>query len=452
LKKRVDQLVYDASPSLIRNILVTIQGYRFYRKRYTGCYKSILGEVRDSRRWTSEQVQSYQNEKLHLITKHCRHNIPYYQQLFGDYDYHENDFTSVSDITKLPILTKEILRKEEAKIKAQNVKPFFIQHTSGSTGSPLEIWVDEVTYKMAMALLVDHEENHGVRFGDRRATFAGRMIKPSAEMSAPYSFFNKAENQRIFSSYHLNDNTFDAYSKELESFDPIEIIGYPSAIYDLSRRYLKSNKSPKFKPKAIITNSETLLVWQKETIETVFDCEVYDYYGTAEYIVFAGQSSDKSYRLNPLIGITELLPNSYSSESKRLVATTLTNEVMPLLRYETGDQCVIDDRYSSAEQIIKSFVGRLDDYVTTKDGRKIGRLDHIFKGMKDVHEAQIIQNSIYNFTINLVCDPLKLNELKNEIEENLKARIGSEIDVTIQSTRAINRAANGKFRSVISYV
>jgi phenylacetate-CoA ligase len=213
-----------------------------------------------------------------------------------------------------------------------------LQHTSGSTGTPLALEVDEYTYKLAMALLVDHEEAHGVPFGAPRATFAGRMVQPANKLTPPFARYNRAENQMLFSSYHLNSDTFKWYANELERFSPWELIGYPSAISDLASYYLNSGTKVRYFPKAVITNSETLLEWQKENIERAFNCRVYDYYGTAEYVLFAGQEAVGQYRLNPVIGITEVLNDDGQPASEgRLIATTLTNRAMPLLRYEIGD-------------------------------------------------------------------------------------------------------------------
>ena len=98
------------------------------------------------------------------------------------------------------------------------------------------------------------------------------MLKLANDMKPPFSRFNRSENQRLFSSYHINETTFPHYKKELDKFQPQELIGYPSSIYDLAAHYLKSDSKPGFRPKAIITNSETLLLWQRETIESVFGC------------------------------------------------------------------------------------------------------------------------------------------------------------------------------------
>lgn len=444
--------IYFASPVWLQNILVSMMGYKLYQKRYTGMFTQIRKLVADARHWTPTERDTYQGEHLHNLVKHCSQHIPYYQTLFAEHGLHANDITSVSDLIKIPVLDKQSLRENSLAFRAANSTPFMIQHTSGSTGTPLALHVNEYTYKMAMALLVDHEEYHGVPFGARRATFAGRMLKQSHDMTPPFSRFNRAENQRLFSTYHLNEKTFPFYRDELNRLNPLEIIGYPSAISDLATQYQNSNTKPDFQVKTIITNSETLLAWQRDRIESVFNCKVRDYYGTAEYVTFAGQDESGFYRTNPVIGITEVVSDTPGSNTGAVIATTLTNNLMPLLRYRLGDTATIpEDQIGQVRQdALVSVNGRVDDYIKTPDGRLIGRIDHIFKGLEGIHEAQIVQNSLTHCTIKVVTHTPPEQFDREKLLQNMRFRVGNDMDIKVEFLSAIPRGANGKFKSVIS--
>ncbi|MBU2875234.1 hypothetical protein [Marinobacter salexigens] len=449
--KSFTEAIYYRSPTLLQNLLVSAYGYKLYHKRYAGSlYRDIMEKVRLSRSWSSEEIEAYQSERLHEMVKHCRLNIPYYQQQFSEHGIHENDITATEHITRLPILQKETLKENSQLFSQPGTKPFMLQHTSGSTGTPLALEVDERTYKLAMALLVDHEETHGVPFGAKRATFAGRMLKPADDMKPPFSRFNRAENQKLFSSYHLNGKTFPHYQKELDQFQPIELIGYPSAIYDLASQYQNSDSKPGFQPKAIITNSESLLVWQRETIESVFGCTVYDYYGTAEYVMFAGQDKAGVYQPNPLIGIAEVDVRSDTIDTGNLLATSLSNRQMPLLRYNLGDTATLANANhpTVGTPTLKSINGRIDDYIETRDGRFVGRIDHIFKGVSGVREAQVVQVFPGSATVKLVKDSSSsFNE--TSLISNCKQRLGDDFQIAIEFVSEIERGKNGKFRSVV---
>jgi len=448
---KVTEKLYFRAPAVLQNLMISGYGRLLYQKRYTGLYHKIRTELENVKALSAPEVMALQEENLHQMVNYCATQIPYYQKLFAEHGLRPGDITALQDLKKLPTLNKQTILEQNHNFRAKDAKkPFMIQHTSGSTGTPLALQVDERTYKLAMALLVDHEESHGVPFGAKRATFAGRMLKSAGDMKPPFSRFNRSENQRLFSSYHLNENTFPHYEKELNRFQPEELIGYPSAIYDLAVHYLKSDSKPDFQPKAVITNSETLLLWQREKIESVFGCLVYDYYGTAEYVMFAGQDRTGIYRPNPIIGITEVEIDSDSNDTGRLLATSLTNKQMPLLRYNLGDTATLANSTEAAIGIpgLNSINGRIDDYIETSDGRLIGRIDHIFKGVDGIQEAQVVQSQPGWATIKLVKNQSSaFNECT--LISNCKQRLGDDFRVVVEQVSEIPRGRNGKFRSVI---
>lgn len=120
--------------------------------------------------------------------------------------------------------------------------------------------------------------------------------------------------------------------------------------------------------------------------------------------MFAGQDRTGIYRPNPIIGITEVEIDSDSNDTGRLLATSLTNKQMPLLRYNLGDTATLANSTEAAIGIpgLNSINGRIDDYIETSDGRLIGRIDHIFKGVDGIQEAQVVQSQPGWATIKLV--------------------------------------------------
>ena len=90
----------------------------------------------------------------------------------------------------------------------------------------------------------------------------------------------------------------------------------------------------------------------------------------------------------------------------------------------------------------------MDDYIITSDGRKIGRIDHVFKGANGLKEAQIIQQQRGKIKINIVKETYEeLNE--TDLILKCKQRLGPDFHVTIDYVDHIPRGKNGKFRAVI---
>jgi phenylacetate-CoA ligase len=308
-----------------------------------------------------------------------------------------------------------------------------------------------------MALLTWHERDHGIPPRARFATFAGRLVQPVTDDRPPFWRTNWTERQLLCSAYHLSDANLPLYLKALERFQPVEIIGYASAIATVASFCRRTGVRPRLAVTAVVTNSETLLAWQREVIEDVFAAPVCDYYGTAEAVVFAGQCRAGRYHPHPLMGHAEVLDARDEpvdpGGTGRLVCTTLCNEAMPLIRYEMGDGVT-----RSAEpcpcgrpgDAWDAVVGRVDDDVVTPGGHHVGRLDHIFKGVTAIREAQIAQTRPDRLEVRVVRDIGYSEKTARLISENLAARVGTAMHIDIVLVDAIPRTSRGKFRSVVN--
>jgi len=449
----IKDLIYFNSPIFLQNLMISLYGYSLKKKRYSGCDQLMI-EINACKEKSKPAIRDLQNELFLKIIRHCFNNIPFYRRKFSDYGITLKDIKDIIDIKKLPILEKNEIQKNPNDFIAKNFNEgvYWINNTSGSTGTPLKIHLDKYTYEMYMALLINYEQSLGINFGDRRATFAGRMIQRVDNNCPPFWRYNKAENQMLFSSYHLTKDSINHYLEKVEDFNPVEIIGYPSSIYNFVTLAKNERNVKMHHLKAVITNSETLFEWQREAIEGYFNVKVFDYYGTAENVVFAEQCHKKRYHPNPLLGFVEIDDNE-GKQVGDVIATSFTNHVMPLIRYRIGDtmkllneECECGSNY----QGIDSILGRNDDNIITRDGKIIGRIDHIFKGLIGIHECQLIQKSYDDFLLNLVPDHQFNEETKQKLISSLKERVGYDVSVNVELVKRIERTSRGKFKGVVN--
>lgn len=126
---------------------------------------------------------------------------------------------------------------------------------------------------------------------------------------------------------------------------------------------------------------------------------------------------------------------------------------MGLIRYSPGDNGKLV--YPAAGKIdyytIQEIAGRDDDLVITREGRRIGRLDTVFKKDLGILEAQIVQEDFEHFTLNLVPDATYQESTKQIIIESLKERVG-DVQIEVVLMTKIPRTKMGKFRAVISKI
>lgn len=453
----VKQTLYYAMPVRAQNVLVSAYGYYLKGKRQGPGIADVRLLIAQSRSWSREELAQYQARELASVLRQCASSVPYYRDRWARENIRPQTFRGPADLPSLPVLPKETVRRQGGRLVRPGARHYWTQHTSGSTGTPVIVHVNKRTYRLVHALLENHEANCGVGPDDLRATFAGRMVQPADDLHPPFWRYNRAQRQLLFSAYHLSDRTLPYYVEELARRQPRELIGYPSAISLVAGHINASEKRGLVTPHVVITNSETLFAWQREAIEQAFGCPVRDYYGSAEALVFATQCAAGAYHFDPLLGIAEIVDSAGQpvapGQAGRLLCTTLTNDVMPLVRYEIGDAavkleapCTCGSVFDGAREII----GRQDDVVTTPDGRALGRLDHIFKGVAGIKECQIVQEALDLIRLVIVADESFDSSQEQMLRENTRARLGDAVRVQLWRVERIPRTPSGKFRGVIS--
>lgn len=75
---------------------------------------------------------------------------------------------------------------------------------------------------------------HGYELGKKTAWFSGKNLISDKDIKkgicSHYDFINKI---RFYSTFHINQNSFDVYWKSLNEFKPEFIVGFPSCVYEI---------------------------------------------------------------------------------------------------------------------------------------------------------------------------------------------------------------------------
>lgn len=443
----------------MQNLAISVYGFKLRRERYGSEYRRILEDIDLS---LSPKDKELEGSIIRFLVE-AVDSVPGYRDVLADSSARNSGNLSdiASILNRFPITEKDQLRKSRKSYVSNDLKgKVVINHTSGSTGTPLEIVTNSFSLQFNYAFFHRFLFEVGVSEFERSATFAGRILVPKRQRSSVFWRKNYAMNTLLLSSYHISRKNAKAYLAALESWKPAYIDSYPSAIYELASLLRELDIKPGMKLKAIVTSSETLFEYQRKVIEEVFDCAVFDHYGCAEQAVVAFQTQGRKgspYLVPAQYCLVEVIDESGNPVSPgregRLICTNLFNSAMPLIRYDIGDRAVLKEYYSgtSFAKSLASISGRADDVITTSDGIKVGRLDPMLKGLKGIKEAQIVQHSFDLIEIRLVVfDGVSVDE--ERLIGLLKDRVGDKFDVKINYLKSIPRSSSGKFRSVISDV
>jgi phenylacetate-CoA ligase len=435
--------------------LATARGWRLNSVRYGQETKALVAAALERDRWSPEAWSEHTATALAGQLRAAATTVRGYS---GCPD--PGDTRSVLDALKAwPILTKQQLQSDPLAYisAAHNQRSLIADHTSGTTGTPLTIYSDRGAIRRWYALFEARVRRwNGVALGDRWAMLGGQLVVEVERRRPPFWVWNYAGRQLYLSVFHLSDTTVASYAEAMRAHRVRYLLGYPSAMATLADGLRRTGAEPP-PLDVIISNAEPIFDHQRALIEDVFGCPMRDTYGMSEAVAGASECEAGRLHLWPDAGYIEILDDDArpvpAGTPGRIVCTGLLNAAMPLVRYDTGDRGSIAPEAGCGcgrtLPVLQSVDGRNDDVVVLADGRRIGRLDSVFKADLEVREAQIVQRAVGEFAIRVVAAPGYGDHTAAALRDRLAQRVGqARIDVEIVD--AIERTANGKFRAVIS--
>lgn len=448
------------SPYPVKCAAASLGGAYLDFLRYGPETETLVEEALARDAWDFSAWQSWQKPKLRDLLIHAAAHVPYYRDYWAARKS-AGDSASWETLENWPVLDKETIQKNPKAFLSDGPRSRFVfwEHTSGTTGSPLKVALSRKEIRFWYALFEARWRRwYGLRRGERWAIIGGRQVVGSDAAKPPFWVWNASFRQLYLSAYHLSADSALAYIKALESHKVDYIYAYSSALYALALSGEAMRVSPPAL-KAVVTNAEPLLASQREKIRNYFGCPVYETYGMSEMVSGASECRSGKMHLWPDAGVYEVQDDRgdlFRAGTGALVATGLFHETMPLIRYRVGDRVELSDRESQCScganlPVLESVEGRCDDMILTADGKMVGRMDPVFKSGLPILEAQIIQESLSEIRVLVVARNGYTNQTDTDLAERIKERLGP-VRVTIEKTDRIPRAANGKFRAVISRV
>ncbi len=437
------QRLYSALPILLQHACATAQGAKYHHWRYGGVFQDYLETLKRTEYLPAAQLRQLQSVELDRLRQFVSLHVPHYRK-HGP----------------AALTTKDQIRERPEDFMADTFSrgALIPWHTSGTTGKPLTVYYSREAMRKMWAFVELYRNTAGVAKDQRRGQFTGKMIVPPRQSASTKIFWRRdlANHALLLSTVHLLPENLPHYAAALERFRPVYLSGYPSAMYVLAEYYWQSGR-PAPRLKAALTSAETLLDHQRHAIEEVFATRVFDQYGQAEMQSFWYECEAGRMHAHPLAGVTEILrPDGTTAapgEMGEVVLTGLVNYAMPLVRYRVGDTARLATEScpcSRGMPVIEEIGGRLDDFVYTRERGFLGRLDPVLKGVRNIIESQLEQESLDVLRVRFVPAARFTAEDLRMLENNLRARVGRSIHLEFECTDCIPRSANGKFRFVIS--
>jgi phenylacetate-CoA ligase len=442
-------------PAVLQNIAVSVEGWRIRRRRYSWGFHRAEKLVQAQGLLRGDDLQIL---RARLLSKQLieASKTPFWRERFGEYSVQIKSCDPFSEIAKLPILTKDVVKNNLKRIFNPGIdrRQLLWRHTSGTTGSGLVFPETISTEHFTWSFWWRYRRWHGLSPDMRCGYFGGRSIVPISSMKPPFWRLNRPGNQLMFSGYHLSRETAVSYFKALLDYDVEWLHGYPSMLTLLAKYALMDSLDVRLPSlKCITTGAESLSESQRSTLLAVFKVPVVQHYGQAEAVANVSECEYGRLHVDEDFSAVEMIPSSFDPGVEHLVGTNWLNPAFPLFRYDTGDIIVRGTGTCTCGRpgrLINSIDGRREDYLLLPNGARIGRLDHIFKKMVNVSEAQFFQDNPSMVTVRVVRGPSYGDSDELQLFHEIRQRIGFGIKLRFEYVDSIKRGPNGKIRFVVS--
>ncbi|WP_439621542.1 phenylacetate--CoA ligase family protein [Gemmata sp.] len=433
---------------LNRNVMHPVMAWRA-GSRHLGHYR----ELRRTQFDPPEVIRARQLVQLRAQLKHAYDTVPYYRSAWNWAGVHPDDVRALEDLDAFPVLTKADIRKHERALISTDFDPatLRVKTTSGSTGVPLRISIDEPAVQFKTACTLRSDEWSGWRLGQRVAKVWGNPEYRHFGLKGRLRnfFFDRAV---YLDTLNLNDARIAEFAARIQRQRPGLIFGHAHSLYLLACS-LKKARVTGVRPNGIISTAMLLHDWQRAVIEKVFDCPVTNRYGCEEVSLIASECEEHR-------GLHMNADGLYAEvgEGGKLVLTDLVNRAMPLVRYQIGDVVVPTQRRCKCGRglpLIERVEGRDADYVLTPAGQLISGIsltENFALLIPGTAQMQIVQESLYELRIRLVPDDEFGPESRDKIGALVRETFGPQVRYDVELVDAIPQEPSGKYRFCISKV
>ncbi len=414
-------------------------------------------------------MKELQLERLKWSLTHAYNNNKFYQDSFNSAGFHPDQLKSLSDMSRVPFLTKQDMRNSYpyGLFAVPLNKVVRVHSSSGTTGN---------------ATVVGYTKNDVEVFAEivaRSLTCYGVTSDDIIQVAYGYGLFTGGLGLHYGSeklgalTIPISGGNTDRQLMLLKDFGSTVIACTPSYLLNIADHIAKTDSFDirDTKLRIGVLGAEPWSDEMRNEIETRLGIEAYDIYGLSE-VMGPGVSAECQARnglhifedhfyveiINPETG--EVLPEGSEGE---IVYTSLTKEAFPTIRYRSRDITTLYREPCSCGRTLvrmKKVTGRSDDMLIIRGVNvypsQIESILMSVKGTEPHYQIYIDREGALDamevkVEINekLFSDELKvLDALRSEISDRFKTMLGISARITLVEPMTIARS-EGKAKRVV---
>ncbi|GAB4554277.1 MAG: phenylacetate--CoA ligase family protein [Geothermobacteraceae bacterium] len=426
--------------------------FEFIKRRQTvKLYKKSL-----STQWNDVLSNNQlQMEEFIKLRNYINRYVPFYVDLANSL------LPKDASLTDYPVMCKKIIKNEFFRLVTQGKNAgLWMKSTGGSTGVPLHFGYTKESYEWRVAMSKRGYLWARAEPGSRQAYIWGTQLGEVSKLRKfKEDLHHFIDRQLYFNCFDFGPNEMSRCLYRLNRWKPEILVGYTNPLYEFAL-FVDQRGGPGFKPRSIICAAEKVHDFQREVLEKVFGCPVFNTYGSREFMLIAAEC-EKHEGLhvsmeNLIVEVVDDEGNPVKpGEVGRVLVTDLHNYGMPFIRYEIGDLARLSDRQCSCGRglmMLDDVIGRQLDVIRRPDGKIVPGefFPHMMKDFKEVEKFQVVQRELNSLEIKL--------KLSEEIESDglvLMERltrdvVGPDMRLNFMPVDDIPLTPTGKHRVTVS--
>lgn len=399
------------------------------------------------------------------LIQHAYHHVPYYRHTMDARGLTPASFRGLRDLTKLPILTKDIIRREGHALRSDRHPDAqcTVRRSGGTTGEPIASYVSGVAHALETASFYRGLEWMGWHPGLSMVLLFGGSLGQAKVVTLKDRMKRLVTGTVFLPAFELSTSNADRYFHAIREAGPCVLIGYASALASLATCAEKIGAGT-LPLTHIFSTAETLPDDWAERIRRNLGAPVTSYYGCGELnsIAFQTEPGGPYYVADEHVHVESLGPTDPSDLAEcievegSLLVTSLYNYAQPLIRYALGDLGDIAEPgvVHPTRTVIRRLHGRVADMFVRTDGTRVSASlgpHAIFVTKLAVRKYQFIQwePGRIEFRYDPEDDAAGLVEGIERIAEILRSHLGPDLFVEARPSRTFILSKAGKHRIVI---
>lgn len=394
----------------------------------------------------AERLGELKRERLAEILSYARKNVP----LYSTKPWAAAQRAAPEDIRHWPVLQRgALLEHGDALLAGGSPRGLVARRSSASTGVPVTVYWNREALGWSWAGEYQPMLWHRLPIGVRtlRIWGSGRPLE------------SWILNRHFVPADELTTERMDEAEKYLETRRPELIWGTPSAVSKLAR-HIGARSSAEPLAKYVKVGGEQLYAFQRAEIERNLGARVVDTYGCTEVGSIAAECPQGSMHVlaNVHVEIFNDGEPAAPGEFGDIVATTLINRGMPLVRCRIGDLGRLSPKPCGCgrpQPVLEELRGRAADLLLATDGSALhssvlGDALHRHADAGPLRQARTFmfaQLDRHSWQVEVEAPALNETDvLRQQVLDLLGEAFGPGCEAEVKLVPKIAREASGKYR------